>query len=173
MKMNGRALNEVLRSALYSGSVASLSSALALLGGGERDLDNPVTPLNGPSQWLLGRRAPYVDGLHMPHTALGCIIHYGSSIFWALFFEATRLHPPPRSLHADCLRPAAITGAAAAFVDLVVTPPRLRPGFERRLSASSLVAVYTAFALGLAGARLLARRREGRLKSRDSDRAAS
>lgn len=170
--MNAARLAEALRVALVSGSIASVTSTLALLAGGERDLGNPITPLNGPSQWVLGRRAPCRDGLHLPHTPLGFCIHHGSSIFWAVFFEATRSQPPPQSRYADCVRPAAITAAVAAFVDLVVTPPRLRPGFERRLSASSLVGVYAAFALGLAGARLLARRRETQLSSRDSARAA-
>lgn len=169
--MNSARLGEALRRALISGSIASFTSMLALLAGGKRDLDNPITPLNGPSQWVLGRRAPCQDGLRLPHTPLGLCIHHGSSIFWAMFFEATRSQPPPRSRYADCVRPAATTAAVAAFVDLVVTPPRLRPGFEQRLSASSLVGVYAAFALGLAGARLLARRREGPLSSRDSVRA--
>ncbi|HMM76618.1 MAG TPA: hypothetical protein PJ986_12970 [Gammaproteobacteria bacterium] len=170
--MNAARPGELLRAALLSGTVASLTSALALLAGGQRDLDDPITPLNGPSQWILGRRAPCQDGLRLPHTPLGLCIHHGSSIFWALFFEATRSRPPPPSPYADCMRPAAITAVVAAFVDLVVTPPRLRPGFERRLSASSLAGVYAAFALGLAGARLIARRREESLSSRDSARAA-
>ncbi|MCC7122013.1 MAG: hypothetical protein IT493_10695 [Gammaproteobacteria bacterium] len=166
--MKGLVWRDVFRTAVRSGSLASVTSALALLAGGARDLHNAITPLNGPSQWILGRCAPCVDGLRLPHTALGAGIHYGSSIFWALFFESTRSRPPTASRYADCVRPAALTAATAAFVDLVITPPRFRPGFEQRLSASSLVGVYAAFALGLAAARLA----ERRIKPPDSVRAA-
>lgn len=162
VRLTRDAVWQVCRRACVSGSIASLSSALALARGGERDLGNPLTPLNGPSQWVLGRGAPHADGATLPHTPLGFAIHHGSSIFWALFFEAARPSPPRQTLVADCVVPAAVTAGAAAFVDLVVTPPRFRPGFERRLSAGSLVYVYAAFALGLAGARLLARQRAAR-----------
>jgi hypothetical protein len=48
--------------------------------------------------------------------------------------------------------------AAAAVVDLALTPQRSTPGFERRLSARSLVMVYGAFALGVAAGSFVARR---------------
>lgn len=49
----------------------------------------------------------------------------------------------------------AIAGAAAAaavayFVNYRLTPERLTPGFEHRLSRKSMTAVYACFALGLA-----------------------
>ena len=47
------------------------------------------------------------------------------------------------------------TSAVACFVDFHLTPPRLTPGFEHRLSHRSLAAVYGAFAVGLAVGALL------------------
>lgn len=44
---------------------------------------------------------------------------------------------------------AAVVAAGACLVDLRCTPQRLTPGFERRLTPSSLFLVYTAFDLGL------------------------
>lgn len=44
---------------------------------------------------------------------------------------------------------AAVVAAGASLVDLRCTPQRLTPGFERRLTPSSLLLVYTAFGLGL------------------------
>lgn len=38
----------------------------------------------------------------------------------------------------------------ACWVDYKLTPRRLQPGFEQRLSTPSMVAVYGSFALGLA-----------------------
>lgn len=50
---------------------------------------------------------------------------------------------------------AALAGGAAAsalacFVDYRLTPQRLTPGFEHRLSSRAMFAVYACFALGLA-----------------------
>lgn len=44
---------------------------------------------------------------------------------------------------------AAVVAAGACLVDLRCTPQRLTPGFERRLTPSSLFLAYTAFGLGL------------------------
>ena len=77
------------------------------------------------------------------------------SVFWALVFE--RFRPRPGT---PALLPAAATSALACFVDYRVTPQRLTPGFERRLSRKSLALVYAAFAIGLAaGAALYGARR--------------
>lgn len=50
---------------------------------------------------------------------------------------------------------AASTLALAAAVDLRCTPERLTPGFERRIKAAPLSAVYLAFGIGLAISALL------------------
>ena len=42
------------------------------------------------------------------------------------------------------------TGPLANIVDFQLTPKRFRPGFETQLSRKSLLAVYAAFAIGLA-----------------------
>jgi hypothetical protein len=38
----------------------------------------------------------------------------------------------------------------ACFVDYQLTPQRLTPGFEHRLSSRAMLAVYACFAVGLA-----------------------
>jgi|SRR5688572_13661507 len=143
--------------ALVSGSIGSLLSTLALVGCGWRELDDPYAPLNGPSQWLFGRQAALKSGASVKHTLPGYLIHHAMSVFWAFLFERIR----PRSDEvASALLPAATTSAIACFVDYQLTPPRLRPGFERRLSRKSLAVVYVAFAIGLAaGAALQGRQR--------------
>jgi hypothetical protein len=137
---------DALRDALVSGSVASIASTAALLLFGEKEIGDPAAPLNGPSQWIWGRHAKYRNGFTVRHTVVGYAIHHAASIFWALFYEKARRGP--------ALRDAAITSAVASAVDFRLTPPRLRPGFEKRLSQPALVAVYAAFALGLAAASL-------------------
>ena len=143
-----------LRAAWISGSAASLASTLALSWSGRRDLNDGVAPLNGPSQWVWGRYAPYCNGFSMRHTAVGYAIHHLASIFWALAFERFR----PRSREATpVVAAAALTAATACIVDDTLTPPRFRPGFEKRLSRRSLVLVYAAFGIGLAAGALAAK----------------
>src|SRR5437868_1262070 len=99
-----------LGAAVLSGSFASLTSAAALALAGRRELGDAATPLNGPSQWIWGRRAPYRDGFSLRHTVVGYAIHHLSAIFWAALFERAR---PRRHV-----LPAAIaTSSVACFVD--------------------------------------------------------
>jgi hypothetical protein len=63
---------------------------------------------------------------------------------------------------AAALAASAKAAAVACFVDYKMTPPRLRPGFEQRVSRGSLALVYAAFGLGLAaGALINHRQRHG------------
>ena len=135
--------------ASFSGSLASALSAFMLAACGRLELQDPWAPLNGPSQWLFGTRAAKKSGLSLRHTLTGYAIHHAASVFWALIFERWRLRS--RSL----VLPAAGTAALACFVDYRLTPRRLTPGFERRLSRKSLATVYIAFAVGLAVAAAL------------------
>jgi len=136
-------LPRLLRAALLSGAGASLASAIVLAMRGRRELGSAATPLNGPSQWVWGRRAPFADGFSIRHTVAGFAVHHLAATFWAVGYEALRLRWKRFSA-------AAATAATASLVDLKLTPPRLRPGFERRLSGASIAMAYAAFAMGLA-----------------------
>jgi hypothetical protein len=141
--------SEAIQRGLVSGSVASVTSAAALVACGKLELDDPAAPLNGPSQWLWGKQAAQADGFSVRHTLAGYIVHHAMSIFWAVLFEKYR-HAPLRV--AAVALPAAATSATACVIDTCLTPDRLTPGFERRLSRRSLAVVYAAFAAGLAAA---------------------
>ena len=133
---------------LLPGTLASVASAMALARAGQRENGSAAAPLNGPSQWLWGRGAPYRNDLTWRHTAVGYTIHHGASLFWGVLFEALRRRAPqdvPGTLAA-----AVTTTALANFVDFQLTPQRLTPGFEKRLSRRALFGVYAAFAAGLA-----------------------
>ena len=144
--------SHAFRDAALSGGAASLASALVLAARGRRELADVAAPLNGPSQWVWGKHAPYRNGFSVRHTVLGYAIHHLAATFWALFYEKAR---------SEGRNPAALAAAitaTAAFVDYRLTPERLTPGFEKRLSRESLVLVYCAFALGLAAPVLLRRK---------------
>lgn len=149
---------EALVRALVSGTAASVLSTIALVARGKAELNDPIAPLNGPSQWVFGKHAAYQRGFRFPHTVVGYLIHHAMSVLWATLFERWGRRTPVPGRMAMALIPAAVTSAAACAVDYRLTPERLTPGFEKRLSRRSLAFVYVAFAIGLAaGASLRSR----------------
>lgn len=106
-------------------------------------------PLNGPSQWIWGRRAAR-DRRWSGRTAVGIGIHHLSAVWWAYLHVRTLGQSPERRSPAAIVARASATAAMAAAVDYGLTPRRLQPGFEKQLSLPSLVIVYAAFAAGLA-----------------------
>ena len=150
-------LTELRDRTLISGSCAAVASALALAALGKRELGSAATPVNGPSQWVWGRQAPYEDGFSVRHTVVGYAIHHAASFVWAALFEAMRLRARPGL--ASTIKVAATTTAIGSLVDLQLTPDRLTPGFQKRLSRAALAGVYAAFAAGLAAGAVLHSRR--------------
>jgi hypothetical protein len=142
------------RTAIMSGSAASVCSAIALAIGGAREEGTAAGPLNGPSQWVWGSREARTTETTLRHTLLGYSIHHLSSLFWATLHE--RIFPPHESpQHA--MRSAAqatVTAAFAYIVDYHVAPRRLRPGFRKHIGPASIFASYAAFAAGLALVRI-------------------
>jgi len=147
--------SQALRRGIVSGSFASIASAAALAACGKRELNDPAAPLNGPSQWLWGERAACADGFSVRHTVAGYLVHHAMSIFWAVLYEKFRRRAIPAAAVA---LPAVCTASGACVVDYCLTPKRLTPGFEKRLSRRSLFLVYAAFAAGLAAAAICERR---------------
>lgn len=136
--------------AIMSGTAASLASAAALMAGSKIRDGSWAGGLNGPSQWLWGESEAYTRDATLKHTAVGYVIHHSTSVFWAVLYEAIfsgsgKKKPPLQ----HCTQ--AIASAATAYVvDYHLTPRRLRPGFEKHVSPTGMVAVYAAFAAGLA-----------------------
>lgn len=142
---------------LLSGSLASVVSAAVLAWRGRSETGSAYSGVNAPAHWVWGDESLRRNDPSVKHTLVGATVHHASGLFWATFYEwlqARRRRPTPATMLVDA---AALT-AVAAVVDLKLTPKRLTPGFEHRLSRPSLAGVYVAFAAGLAlGA--LARRR--------------
>jgi hypothetical protein len=134
---------------------------VALLAYGERECDDMAAPLNGPSQWVWGRHAPFHDGFSWRYTGLGFLVHHVAATFWGAIYTVVRARSRAPS---DDLAAAAGVSAIACVVDYVLTPSRLKPGFEKRLPVRALAGVYAVFAAGLAaGALLRGRRFNGRV----------
>jgi hypothetical protein len=150
----------LLHDAILSGSSASLASAGALAIYSKLETGSAAAGMNGPSQWVWGVRAAKTNRPSLKHTAIGYVIHHGTSIFWALLYERL-LGRRARTRRLSALQiaaEAAATAAGAYVVDYKLTPRRFQPGFEQHVSARAMLATYAAFAAGLAVVTMLRRR---------------
>ena len=119
-------------SSVISGTAASLMSTVAMTVAGKLERGAPAGPLNGPSQWLFGRKAAHRRGASLRHTLTGFLIHHTMATGWALLHERV-FGRDARRTPARQLRNAAITDAVANVVDYQLTPRRLQPGFDAQL----------------------------------------
>ena len=150
----------MLGEAALSGSLAAMWSAGVLALAGARQAPSAAAPMNATSQWVWGQReALHADLPDARHTVLGYVTHHLAASFWAvLLARAVRERPDMRE-PLPALAAGAATSAIAAIVDFKLTPERLTPGFQHRVSKPALVAAYAAFALGLAAGTVITRRR--------------
>lgn len=152
--------NTALKHSIVPGAMASLASTLALAACGKREAGSMFAGVNAVSHWLWGDPATRADQPSLKHTLVGYLIHHACSMFWATLFEKTCRRTLDKKEIAATATVAAAATAVACITDYQLTPPRLRPGFEQRLSRTSLLIVYAAFGIGLA-AGAFANRRSG------------
>jgi len=157
--------------AIVAGTAASLASTLVVAWRSSRETGSAWAGINAISHWVFGRRAYGVDDRSPLHSSLGLLIHQASSLFWGLLYDAllgnVRSNRRGETVAAertgptasDAIAAAAIVSALAAFTDFRLTPPRLTPGFEHRLSRGSVALVYVAVACGLAAVGVASARR--------------
>lgn len=149
--------NSIRRGAV-SGSAASLLSMSALAALGKHDTGSAVAPINSVSHWLWGDKTKEQEGVSARFTLPGLVTHHLSAIFWAVLFERFAGRFLDRRNTVTTLEAAAAASAIASFTDYKLIPYRLQPGFEARLTRTSMVGVYAAFGLGLALGAMLLRR---------------
>lgn len=150
MEKNMKNWSEATRNGLISGSAASVLSTAALAVCGKIETGDAVAPTNAISHWLWGDVAASKDGFQPKYTIPGYVVHHASAVFWAVLLEKYYGHVLDKSDAGDTLKVAGVATAVACFTDYKLTPHRLQPGFEMRLSKPSLFMVYASFALGLA-----------------------
>ena len=148
-------LGAAARRALFSGSGASICSALALSICSRIDEGSFAGGLNGPSQWLWGEAEAYTRKASVKHTAVGYGIHHLTSVFWAILYERTFGEGGEYKTPLRRCAEAALSTTGAYVVDYYLTPPRLRPGFKKHVRTPSMFVIYGAFALGLAAASIV------------------
>lgn len=147
-----------LQRGLISGTSASLLSTAALAALGKGEAGSVFAPTNAISHWIWGDKAARRDRPSLRYTLTGYLIHHASATFWAVLFERFMGERLDKSSVARTVQAATAASAVACFTDYQLTPKRLHPGYEKRLSQPSLAVVYGAFGLGLAVGALLCRR---------------
>ena len=149
-----KSFTKILRSALVSGTVASLTSTVALAVVARMEGRSALQPLNATSHWLHGPQAAAFQGADLKRTGTGYATHHAATIFWALFFARwVALDGTVKVL--PLARDAVLMAAIAAAVDYGATPKRFTPGWELVLSKQAMAAVYLAMAAGFAAGTLL------------------
>ena len=116
---------------------------------GQAESGNPIAPLNAISHILWGDEAAAQDDASINYTAVGVALNTAAVASWAGIYEATF---GPRARRGDAtagLVGGAVIAAAAYVTDDYIVPRRFTPGFEKRLSPASMLAVYTTLALSL------------------------
>lgn len=154
-------LIRALREGVIAGTFASVFSAVALALAGRRENANAAAPVNATSHWIWDRPALREERTTLRYTLVGYLIHHGAASFWATLYALAWGGRPECKRPVPALAGAGAAAAVAAFVDYRMTPQRLTPGFEHRLSTRSMVAVYACFAVGLALGSMAVRHRDG------------
>lgn len=149
-------LKHSLARAVLAGGCASVLSAMALVAAGRRQAGSAAAPLNAVSHWWWDREALRRQEADVRHTVLGYATHHVASTFWGAALAAFLHWRPQAATKSGVVAAGAATSALACLVDFKLTPRRLTPGFEHRLSSGALAATYIAFALGLAAGCLAA-----------------
>lgn len=143
-------MHKLIRDGLWIGSTAGLLSGLALALLGKRENGTALAPVNAVSHWLWRGRAFRRNGFSWKYSVTGYVIHHAMSIFWGTLHGALHARSAKAGRPAAALVRGAATAAVACYVDYRITPKRLTPGFEQRLSKPALTGVYLAFGTGLA-----------------------
>jgi hypothetical protein len=150
------AWKQTLREGWIAGTAASVASAAALLLAGRHETGHPAAPVNAISHWVWDRPAYRQDRASLRHTLVGYLVHHGASVFWATLHAAAWASRREQRLPPAALASAAAAAAVACFVDFRMTPERLTPGYEHRLSRKAMAVVYVCFAAGLAAGAIAA-----------------
>jgi hypothetical protein len=128
-------------------ATAATTAAVALCG--RIESGSGSAPLNAVSHILWGDDAAEHDEADAEHTIAGVALNAAAITGWAGVYELAFGRSARQGDVAAALAGGAAVSALAYFVDYYVVPKRFTPGFEKRLSPTSMLAVYATLALSL------------------------
>jgi hypothetical protein len=141
--------NTALRSSVRIGGLTGLATAVTAALCGWRESNNAVAPLNAISHIVWGEEATAQEQVSAKYTATGLVLNISAMFGWAFVFAAIFGGRQKSNRAAVSLSGGVLVSILAYIVDYHVVPKRLTPGIEARLSARSLLAVYSVLALSL------------------------
>ncbi len=141
---------EALRDGVISGGWASLASTATLAARSQIENGTPYAATNATSHVFWGERALRQDSPSLRYTAAGYGVHHGSAIFWASIYEKLFGARADAGETLPALAGGVAVAGLASFVDYQLTPQRLQPGYEERLSTPSLLLMYGVLGLSFA-----------------------
>ena len=133
--------------ALFSGTIASILTAVGLAALSSAEGKHPLGPINATSHWLIGDKNIKLDGFDTKQTLIGIATHHAAAIFWALVHEFGAGRFSPQRYREITAAPTAVF---AAILGYGLLPRRLSPGWELAVSKRSVSAGFLLLGLGLA-----------------------
>ncbi len=146
-------LTHGLQGMVYAAAGTTAVAALA----GEAENHAPLGPINAISHILFGDEAATHNEFSAKHTLSGVLLNTAAIGSWAVVGELLFGGKHRPTTIPSALAAGAAVSAIAYVTDYHLVPDRLTPGFEKRLSNKSLLAIYGTLAVGL-GMGLLGRR---------------
>ena len=137
--------SDTLSRALISSALSAVATTAAALVLSAKDTGHAAAALNATSHMVWGEKVGKFDEADYQHTVVGGALNAGAVALWSTIHA---LFPKPESTLAK-LRNAAFVAAAAYVTDYYIVPKRMTPGFEKRLSKTSLFGMYAALAASL------------------------
>lgn len=149
---------DLLRSATVSGAISAATTSAYVAAAGARDTGSAIAPINATSHIAWGESAGDVETVDARHTLLGAALNLGACVFWAGFYERLFGRAADRGDVGTALLGGGLVAAAAYVTDYHLVPKRLTPGWESRITQTSLFGAYAVLALSLPLRGLLRRR---------------
>ena len=142
-------LEHFLANSLWTGAVASVSTALAATACGAIENGKALAPLNAVSHIFWGDEAARRDGPSWKYTAVGLALNTAATTSWAALYEMLFGRAAAKSDLVGPFLGGAVVSVIAYITDFHIVPAWLTPGFEKRLSNRSMLGIYAALALGV------------------------
>ena len=127
----------------------SIATTAAVAICGRIEEGNSVAPLNAISHIPWGDEAAQQEDASLKYTATGTLLNTLAMGSWSLVYEAVFGKAVRQGNKSTAILGGIAISGLAYVTDYYVVPERLTPGFEKRLSSASMLAVFSTLALSL------------------------
>lgn len=138
---------ELTKSIMRTATTAAVTTTATTALCSAIETGTPTAALNAISHIFWGDTAADQDGVSAKYTGNGVLLNSAAMLPWVALHHMLF---KPQARPAVAVARGAVTAGIAYVVDYHVVPERLTPGFEKRLSNLSLLAIYGSLAYALA-----------------------